>query len=246
VPRYRPVELGSPRRRHTSPWPVRPVIVFFVIFVGPGLLLISGFQSGRGQVFAGDRLTNGFLGGALAAFGVYLAVLAYRKGSLSVTVHDGGFVWRENGQTLTVRWNEVASLRDSHVKRSVAGMPIAETNVYRVRLASGRELVATNMLDEVDRFGDAVVEALARRLPEMRDTLAEGRTVRFGDVAVDGEGISYGERRVVWSALASVTVEEGELTLATNDGPPVVLEWSSVPNARLLVALISDRASAGS
>jgi hypothetical protein len=239
--RAAPFELGRLHRRHASPAPVRPVMIFFLIFGAPGLALISGVQSAKGEVFAGDRAVNVALGAALLAFALSLAVLAFRKSTLSVAVHENGFVWHEKGRTRIVPWTDVVSLRDSHVQRTVAGAEIARTNVYRLRLATGRELVATSMLADVAAFGAHVAQVLERRLPELRDALDKNRSVLFGETALDGEGILHGKRRIPWASITSIGVENGEVVIESRDGAPLTLEWSSLPNARLLLTLVSER-----
>src|SRR5262245_23757795 len=141
-----PRTLGAFERRHGSPPPVRPLVVFFAFFGLPGIALVSGFQSAPGEVFAGDRLTNGAIGAALLGFALLAAVTAARKATLRVMVHEAGLRWVENGKTRDVFWEDIASITGTHKSRRVAGNEVARTDVYRLTLDDGRALVMTNML----------------------------------------------------------------------------------------------------
>lgn len=219
---------------------MRALVVFFVVFGFPGLALISGFQSAPGEVFAGDRVTNAAVGSALLAFALYLMRMAWKKATLTVAAHENGLSWHENGRTRVVPWTEIESMRDSHVQRTVVGAEVARTNVYRLRLRSGRELVATSMLTDVHALGEQVASALERRLPDLRDALAKGRAIAFGETTLDAKGIVHAERAVPWTQIASTEVVGGAIEITPHDGAPVSIDWASTPNARLLLALIRE------
>jgi hypothetical protein len=218
-------------------------LVFFVIFGLPGIALVSGFQSAPGQVFAGDRFTNGLMGVGCLAFALYCARLALRKGTLSIALHENGFVWREKGERIVVPWAELVSIRGRHVQRLVASAPVARTTVHRIRIANGRELVATSMLADVDDFAAAVEEVIERKLPELRDALAKDRPVGFGPVSIDREGLEHAGRRFPWPSIASITVENGVVVIAA--GERIEVEWSSIANARLFLMLASELTGPG-
>lgn len=235
-------ELGALRRRYASPLPVRPVLLFFVILGVPGIALLTGFQSAPGQVFAGDRFTNALMGGACLAFAAYCVRLVVRKGTLSVAVHENGFVWREKGERIVVPWADVVSIRGRHVRRLVVGAEVARSAAHRIRIANGRELVATSMLDDVDEFAAQVDEVIERRLPELRDALAKDRPVGFGPLSIDREGITHAGRTIPWSSIATIGVEKGVVVIAAAER--IEIEWSSIPNGRLFLSLASELGAA--
>jgi hypothetical protein len=236
-------ELGSLQRRHATPFPVRPLIVFFGIMGLPGIALLCGFQSAPGQVFAGDRSTNVLIGGAMLAFAVYCSRLVLGKGTLSIAVHENGFVWREKGERIVVPWTELVSIRGRHVRRLVVGAEVARTTVHRIRIANGRELVATSMLEDVDELAAKLEEILERRLPELRDALGKDRPVGFGPHTIDRAGMEHAGRRVPWSSIASIEVEKGVVVISAPER--IEVEWSSIPNARLFLLLASELRSSG-
>jgi hypothetical protein len=233
--------LGARERKHGSPPPVRPIAIFFVIFGLPGIALMSGFQSAPGQVFAGDRLTNGAIGSALVAFAVYASILALRKATLSVTVHENGLAWVENAKTRNVFWEDIASITGAHRSRRVAGEEIARTDVHRLTLDDGRVLVMTNMLADVGSLAERVERALmARILPRDRDALADGKSVAFGPITMMKDKIELGPKSV--ALPARVVVENGVIWIGEGDAR-IDVEWSKVPNARVLLALLDDQGS---
>ena len=231
-----PRTLGARERKHGSPPAVRPLVIFFVIFGLPGIALLSGFQSARGQVFAGDRMTNGAIGAALLVFAVYASVLALRKATLAVTVHENGLRWTEGGKTSVVFWEDIESITGAHTSRRVGDVKVALSHVHRLALDDGRVLVMTNMLADVSALAERVERSImARLLPRERDELEAGNAVVFGPVTVTKDAISLGAASV--PRPARVVVDDGVIHVGDGDARFQV-EWSKVPNASVLLALV--------
>lgn len=236
-----PRTLGARERTHRSPPPVKAIVIFLVIFAAPGIAMMSGFQSAPGQVFAGDRLTNGAIGAVLLGFAAYASFFALRKATLSVTVHENGLRWIERGAARNVFWEDIASITGAHTSRRVAGEEIARTNVHHLTLDDGRVLVMTNMLADVASLAERVERTLmARLLPRGRVELAAGKRVTFGPVTLTKDAIESGTKVV--PLPARVVVEDGMIEIGEGD-TRIDVEWAKVPNARVLLALLDPSTS---
>lgn len=207
---------------------------------------MSGVQSQPGEVFAGDRGTNGAIGVLLLAGAAAAIVTIARKATLSVTVHANGLVWREGRSSRSFRWEEIAQLRTARTRRLVASAEIARTAVHDIVLEDGRVYVATNMLGDVDALIDRIERALRDRLrPRSRLALERGETLVFGPLTLDARGVALGERSIAWSEIESVEVESGVLVVRPREGRSLDVEWSKIPNARLVLELVDGRREAG-
>lgn len=237
-------DLGPVERRHRSPWPVRSVAIIVAVFGAPGVALLTGFQSARGQVFAGDRATNAAIGAALSAFALWCVVQIVKKSSLAVVVHANGLRWREGGRERSIPWSEIEHVRTSRVKRLVSNVEVARTTVGRITLEDGREYVATNLLADVGELLDRVEREVALlRLPRESELLERGEARAFGPITVGPRGIELGARTVGWSELERLEISDGKLVVRAREGAALEVDWSALPNARLLVALVRARAA---
>ena len=226
-------KLGAAVERHESPTPIRPIAVIFAIFGLPGIALASGFQSAPGEVFAGDRMTNGTIGATLIAFAAVVAVMAVRKATLRVTVHDNGLRWVEKGKTRDVFWEDIVSITGSHRR---GGVTNESAHVYRLVLHDGQELVMTNLLSEVLALAERVErELVAHLLPRATDDLAAGRPVQFGPLTVTKDSVRLGDRTL--PLPSRIVIEDG--TISIGEGAARLdVEWKKVPNAWVLLALL--------
>ena len=223
---------------------MRSVAIIVAVFGAPGAALLTGFQSARGQVFAGDRATNAAIGAALSAFALWCVVQIVKKSSLSVVVHANGLRWREGGRERSIPWSEIEHIRTSRVKRLVSNVEVARTTVGRITLEDGREYVATNMLGDVGELLERVErEVVARRLPRESELLERGEARAFGPITVGPRGIALGARTVGWPDVERVEISDGTLIVRARKGPAIEVEWSALPNARVLVAIVRARAA---
>jgi hypothetical protein len=238
-------ELGALERRHRSSPPVRPIVALLAVFGAPGVALLTGFQSERGQVFAGDRATNTILGVVFVGAALAFCVAVLRKATLSVAVHAGGFVWSEGGARRTVLWHEIAGIRAGHVVRRAAGREV-RSHRYMIVLESGRELLATHLLTDAQLLAARVERELEERLlPSLRARREAGETVTFGPVKLTAQGIATGDGVVTWERLAKVEVEDGDIVVREADGKALRVPWATVMNAKLFLALARERAAGG-
>lgn len=235
-------ELGPLVRRHRSPAPVQPIILILVVFGLPGVALLTGVRSEPGQVFAGDRATNAALGAAFLAGAIACVIGLVRKSTLSVAVHEGGLYWTERGLRRKVSWTDIVGVRARLVSRLVQGVEVSRSQVFRLQLEDGRELVATHMLNDVVALVEHVERKLeARLLPAMRRALEAGETVTFGPIRLTSDGLAVSDHVVEWSQLAVVEVDDGTIFVRLKDGRAREVESSKVTNARLLLALVEER-----
>lgn len=156
-------DLGGLERRFRSPPPVRPILIVFMVFGLPGIALLTGFQSAPGQVFAGDRWTNGAIGVVLVAIAAVVIRQVAFKSTLAIALHENGLAWTERGLTRKILWDEIADIVANRTERTASGVTVARTDVYRLRLTDGTERAMTHMLGDVVELGTRVHREVAAR-----------------------------------------------------------------------------------
>ena len=232
--------LGPAEQRYTSPPPVRAVLLMLLIFGLPGLALVTGFQSARGQIFAGEYTTNAAVGAGLLVLAVVFSGLAIRKSTLSVTLHENGLLWREKGHARAIPWGHITSMTGSHTLRRAVGADIARTDVYQLLLSDGTRLVMSNMLADVASLAARVEHAVDERvLTAARRDLAASRPVSFGPLLVTPEGAELRGRSI--ASPLRVAVEGGVISVHGRDGARLEVPWSEIPNPQALLSLLAER-----
>jgi hypothetical protein len=240
--RSAPRSIGPVERIYAEARTARPVLVLVAVFGLPGLALVAGFQSGDGQVFAGDRNTSVVLGALLLVVAALAVASVLRKAMLSVAVHEGGFVWLERGLPRTVLWSQVVAVRGSHVSRRVAGVEAARTHVYTFVLEGGRELVATNLLEGVTELAARFERAVAETQPSsIRKRLDAGEAVSFGPLLLTPRGVELVPVAISWTNIKEIEVVEGYIRVRSKDGATLEVEWSKVDNAPIFLQIARER-----
>lgn len=205
-------------------------------------------------------LIRGFLGAATTL--VVTAPIALVQGKSStlfdrrlrrqrVFLFDRALVLADPaGAVRVVRWSDVLMVLHS-AKGTAAG-------VLTLRLGTRFKVVTVG--GEVLRFGtewrDSEVlwrtisqRTAATHFPGVRDALAEGAEVQFGDVVVSAAGVRTPAGSAAWSQTAPVVVtRRGTIRIDTVDGlrPLVAASMDATPNRVLLLAVVKACQKAGS
>lgn len=237
-------DLGERVARYSSPRPVQAILVFGLIFGLPGVALLTGFQSAKGQVFDGERTTNTLLGCVLVAVTFFFIGALLRKATLTIDEHANGLRWIERGIPRNVLWDDIREIHGSHVRRTTMGIEVARTNVHRLTLENGGRLVMTNMLRNSRRLMERVEREVGERVSaRTRATLDTGGIASFGPVQLTSREVRLGDgaASIPWCHLRSIDVTDGILRLRGEPGAKLEIEWAKVANGNTLLTLIEER-----
>lgn len=249
--------LGPVIREH------RTRLTYLLGVTGAGLLLslvgvLGAVQFVRRalQDLSGETVAIGLLTTLpfLLSGGLTLWWAARRFGKV-VTLHRGGFHYRDTSGELVVPWRAVDGVYQKIVRVYRAGVEVDVRDVYTIALTGGRTLEIDYHFEDVEAFGYALTTALAEQhLPAYRQAFAAGQPLDFGPILVDGRGIAAGGKTLSWQEVESVSWKAGILS---SDRAFVqikrvggLLAWAKVPveqvkNYHVLVAIVADLDKAG-
>ncbi len=116
---------------------------------------------------------------------------------------------------------------------------------YQVHHRDGRTLDFGNAVSNSDEAIALIKKQVYPRLaPAMYADLDAGKTVSFGALSADAQGLQFGKRSIPYSSLSKLMVRNGSLVFTVNQPKPqehqVLL--ARLHNADLLFALLSQAA----
>jgi len=157
---------------------------------------------------------------------------------------DGGLVLSQPDEIVAFAWEDI-----EYVERALPppgphdGGPYAYS--YRIRPRGGD---FTTEIELPNGSNDQVAASIAAAaLGRARELLAAGETVAFGRISVGPDGLTAGDRSLLWSEVGRV-VRTSEFVRVYRRGRLQI--WASapigdVPDARALVSLALERARTG-
>ncbi len=194
---------------------------FVVVAVTLGVLVVAGaaafFAVGQPGVATASLVLA-------AASGWWLARRMRHQGVRLIALHEAGLLEVQNGQRVTMTFDQVRSVRSERVRHVRSGL---ETETHTVEGAGGERIAFTLMHDRAHDLLAAIEERVVPRLQkEALRAFDAGETVRFGPVALSEAGVhlpaSDGSalldieakpaRVVPWSELHEVSLDRGGIT----------------------------------
>jgi hypothetical protein len=205
---------------------------------------------------SGETLAVGLLTSVpfLLAGGLTLWWASRRFGKV-VTVHQGGFHYRDRKGEWVVPWHAVDGVYQKIVRVLRAGVEVDVRDEYTIALFDGRTLEIDYHFEDVDAFGYALTTALTgQRLAGARQAFAAGQALDFGAVLLDRSGIAADGKTLPWHEVESVSWKAGILS---SDRAFVqikrvggLLAWAKVPvervkNYHVFVSIVADLGKSG-
>lgn len=231
-------QLGSPTGAYRA-----SLGVWVSLVLGAGFMLLSVYGL-IALIRSGVRLQlNGPLFWCLFGLATGLALLGvwYYQVSLNIQVFEQGFVHTKAGATRVIRWDDVESVRQQVIKRSVNFIPVGTTYTYTIRTFQGETLKLNNSVSKVAQLGALIQgETFKRLMPRALETYNGGGTLQYGKLRINQTGISNGKEAVPWAQVKGVQVSNGYISVK-KEGK--WLTWANVavaqtPNFFVFLALV--------
>ena len=187
------------------------------------------------------------------AIGVTTLLRIVRTAGLEVEVFTDGLAWRQRAQSVVWRWSDVKYVRRHQFAVGNAAkfetLPMrffyyacANRMVYTLEGNDGAQLTLNGYLENVNELTELIEENTRLiRLPKYIASFKAGKTVRFGDLEVNRDGISKPGEVLPWDDVKEVSRADGWVTVLSHDSkkPWCQFRDSKVPNAHLLVDLVN-------
>jgi hypothetical protein len=181
-------------------------------------------------------------GAGMLAMAAFAAYKVFDKRDWCVEVHPEGIVQMANGKETTIRWQDIASVRQSSV---IARFYVIrnEAHKYTVELEDGETFVFDERLRDVTVLGNRIQRQVAKyQFPQALAALGRGETVHFGDLGISKQTLSYAGKIYYWGEIGKVDVSQGSVIVRRkNEGPfstPVIsVRVAKVPNVLIFLTL---------
>ncbi|WP_330297131.1 DUF6585 family protein [Streptomyces sp. NBC_00503] len=158
--------------------------------------------------------------------------LSRKQAAKRIHLFEHGMVVADHtGPTDAFRWDSLTALQQI-TRKYANGVYVGTTYLYTLFKQDGSSVKLTNFYADPERWGGAIQHEITRaQLPHVMTLLEQGGTVRFGDIAMTGSGISTAKRGAVqWSEIQKIEIKNGTVFL-TKAGK--MLSWSNTPVAKI-------------
>jgi hypothetical protein len=170
-----------------------------------------------------------------------------RVAARRVYVFQAGFVvaakpGRSKPTELDVwRWADVATVFQKVVKANTLGAWTGTYDRITATRNDGARFSVTNFWDDQDDLRRRInVQVTAALLPPMRDALAKGQAVRFGDITLDRDGVTTAIGAARWADVEAFDIVGAFFRITQRGKSRAVAGLSNVPNPSLLYALAKE------
>src|SRR5262249_31464735 len=127
-----------------------------------------------------------------------------------VTLHHGGFHYKDRKGERAVRWEEVDGVYQKILRVYHLGVEVDVQDAYTIALRDGSRIVVDYHLADIEHLGAAVTEAVTRvLLPVYREAFRAGQRLDFGAVWVDGQGVYAKGKMLPWNEVQGISWKQG-------------------------------------
>ncbi len=227
-------------------------LVGAVIFLGgAGLMVLIGFgyayraSQRYGPAVFMKRLSPMLVFAfVLALVGAWAAWSAYTNWNRRVVAYARGLAVRDRKGLRFWRWEQIRAVYQAVTKHYTNGIYTGTTHVYTIEVEpQGRE-VFDDRYQNIEKLG----ELLRRRTFDiLYDRAAQeynaGKTLQFGRVAIDKNGIAIGKKSFPWDSVAQVSVQRGVLRVMKQGGGwfgGASVPVSRIPNLAVLLSIVDQ------
>lgn len=185
------------------------------------------------------------MGLPLVLIGVIVFIRNKRRQDLCIRLFTNGFTRTLSGQTVAVRWDEVAEVWQNVIQTYRGHVRSRTIHTYTLRLADGRKFVFNDQVAQIAGLGTALQQQCAARiLPRARASYNTGAVVTFGPFGISREGITKGGATLPWEQVAQVDLRQGMLHIKKKGARR---DWAfalatKIPNLPVLMALANQNA----
>jgi len=240
-------QLGTPQDELKVSATIKRILVGLVGLV-IGLIALLELFSTMTSLEAADQDMTGLylivlpLGLLLLALGIYYLFYPVIFGSWRIYIYSEGFVYKRGMKIDVVRWDHIQAAWMWNIKHYRNGIYAGTTHKYTVLRGDGLKITLNDKFSGVERLGDRISQEITNySLPRMIRDYHAGKSIFFGPLQVNVQGISTISQQLSWPRVQEVSIvqkvikvrEKGEF----KDWTSVPVE--QVPNAFVLTALVN-------
>lgn len=179
--------------------------IIFIIF---GVIALGGALAAA-VVGAGATIIGFCAGVGLLALGggLWSLYAQRREQDLTVRVYQEGLAYRRNGQTTSMRWDEiddmgVVVIYNQQLRSAFYTYTLKDSSGQKIRLNLTR-----GKFENAEQLAQTIQQEVTRRqLAQAIADYRQGTPVQFGPLTVTQEGIKHGRKTLPWAQVAEVAI----------------------------------------
>ena len=178
----------------------------------------------------------------LLALGIYYLFYPIIFASWRVYIYAEGFVYKRGMKIDVFRWDHIQGTWMWNIKHYRNGIYAGTTHKYRVLREDGLKITLNDKFSGVERLGDRLSQEITNySLPRMIRDYHAGKSIFFGTLQVNVQGISTISQQLPWPRVQEVSIVQ-KVVKVREKGK--LEDWASVrvdqiPNAFVLTALVN-------
>lgn len=184
-----------------------------------------------------------FLAAAGLAPAFFLGLLSYwRNRKLRLDLYPSGLIFRRGGHARSLAWQDIRSLQHAN---SWLGLPTSFAGRTTSLLIETIDGAQVRIPRELDQFEHVVGEIKGRVYPRMQRAFSaafnQGKTLHFGPIRMDNDGLQIGGHPLEWGQLDSINLQHGELVFHISGGGRsgnLAVSANRIPNVDLCYQMI--------
>lgn len=160
-----------------------------------------------------------------------------------VVLADNGIAVVLGGRRTVYLWDDIADLYQEITDHYVDGKFVYATHRYTLITRDSERVLLGDELKKVHKLGQVIAARITEReLPRALKDYDAGRLVDFGQLAVDQEGLSYGDSFLRWREIECVAIAKGYISVNKRGK---WFNWCNiaaarVPNLHVFLALVDE------
>jgi hypothetical protein len=165
----------------------------------------------------------------------------------AAVVFRDGLAHYDGRQVRTFKWGELAMILMRVTKTSYYGIPTGTVRQYTITDRTGTRLKLDNSLAKVEDLMKQVMDgAYPHILARDRQAFSAGQRLQYGPISISrDEGVQQGKKRLAWSEIARVAVNDGTVTIKPKKGglfAGLGASVAAIPNVYAFLAIVGEMA----
>ena len=172
---------------------------------------------------------------ALLFLGLYRLYASYRF----ISIHDNGVRIRFSAlRPKEYTWSEISGISIASVQDRFLALPLHTSYQAVIYPNIGKPVRLDKSFGDPEKIKEEIETRIyPRMLPELRDSLQQGRRIYFGDLAIDHKGLQIYNQKLPWDQIDHMSVDCGFLVVKSEEFGLIRVLVSRIPNLDLLFHL---------
>jgi hypothetical protein len=176
---------------------------------------------------------------ALLVLGLYRLYVSGRY----IAFHENGLRIRVSPlRDKKYAWSEISGISIASVQDRFLGLPLHTSCRTVIYPNIGKPIRLDKSFGDPEKIKEQVEARIYPRvLPELRDSLRQGKPIFFGDLAIHQTGLEVYSQRIPWDRIDHIAVDSGFLVVKSEEFGLMRIPISRIPNLDLLFKLVERR-----